>query len=329
LFLFIFYRLFSKNSGFARSLTTTGGYTDSNVIAIKNANTIPQHITNAPSSFSSKPLSSFFIKAAYGGGFNGVDVSTDMMLYTISLGYRYVVINVFFDVVNAPPATPSTTKTAVVGFSNIYSPMTNGAGRTVALTDFIQFIQENVFSPTAPNPADPFFLHILPAYQIGTSTDARSAYGYNTQLNSQIEQSLSILQGSNRLSGPVTSQTTLGQIGGQIVITMDKFSLAGNMTQNLENMIGFNLVTTSLQMAKAISPSSSNELSVVLPFDTNKELLTSIPDYSVTYKTNKMNVSPVCPWVSRFIISSIVGKSNLGDYEQLFADNGGSAFITL
>jgi hypothetical protein len=331
LFAFIFYRLIRKNIK-STPISVQGTYTDSNVIAIKNANSIAQHITNAPSNFFSKPIKSLYVKGAYGGGFNGSDVCTDMMLYTISLGYRYVVINVFLDVPYGSP--PTATKTAIVGFSTLYSPMNNVAGRTVPLTDFVQFLQQNAFSPTAPNPTDPFFLHILPAYQSSTSsTDDHSSFGFNTQLNSQIEQSLSLLQGSNRSSGQVLPETSLGQIMGKFVVVMDAFSLDGNMTPNLQNMIGMNITTSSLQKAKPIIPSSSSSSSItwkeILPFDENGSLLTSVPDYSNIYKSNNMNVSPVCVWVSRFIMSSMVGKSTLGDYEQLFADSGGSAFITL
>jgi len=270
--------------------------------------------------------------SAYGGGFDGYDVSEDMLLYTLSLGYRYVFIHVFYD------AQSTGGSTAMVGFSSIYSPMENIAQKTIPLIDFIELLEQNAFSTSlAPNPGDPFFLHILPAYQTGKSGDTTSkqrATGHNTQLNSQIEQAISVIQNTNRASGKIQPDTPLRQIQGQIVIVMDETSTAGNMTDNLKNMISLNIPSSSIQKSPASSPSPSPpspaSLSIVFPFDENGTILNSIPPYKDLYNGKKWNVSPVCPWESRFVFTvSILGPTNFGDYENMFYTEGSSAFIPL
>lgn len=297
---------------------------------VKKANTIAPNISNVPSNYLKKPLNQFYIKSAYGGGFNGTDICPEMMLYTLSLGYRYVYINVFYDIVNMPNKDPSTNKTAVVGLSGSY-PMTNFANHTMALSDFLPLIQQNAFSSTSPNSADPFFLHIIPAYQMSgpeDNTNSQEIMGFNTQLNTQIEQALSVLQGSNRTSGPIQPTTTLDEIKGKLVIVMDAVSTQGYMTSNLKNMVALNVPSSYFMGAKNLVKTKKPFISV-LPFDESGSLLTSIPNYIDLYSTYRINTTPVCVWESRFIGSSLIGKSNLGDYESLFANEGGSAFIPL
>jgi len=308
--------------------------TDSNVLAIKKANMMNVNIQNIPQSYYSKPLNKFYIMAAYGGGFDGVDVCSDMLLYTLSLGYRYIVVNVFYDTVNNPTVDiPSKTPTAMVGFSSLYNPMENMANHTMALSDFIDLIQQNAFSTNSPNPGDPFFLHILPAYKTITSSGQTDmvAKGYNTQLNTQIEQALSLIQNTNRSSGQITETTPLSKILGQIVVVMDASSTAGNMTTHLQHMIGLDVPSSKLLMAATFKGNKKTQgWKMVLPFDENGSVLNSIPHYIDLYDNYKINVSAVCPWETRYVFtSSILGPSNLGDYENLFYNEGSTAFIRL
>ena len=330
LFSIILWRLIQRRveirNEFVEQFTSTGC-----ADGIQKANTLVPKISNMSASYFKKPVNQFYIKSAYGGGFNGTDVCSDMMLYTLSLGYRYVVINVFYDIVNTPTATPNSPKTAVVGFSSTYPMMNNIAGQTMALTEFLQVIQQNAFSAKSPNPADPFFLHIIPAYQIsgpGDNSNPQEMMGFNTQLNTQIEQALTILNGSNRTSGPIQPTTTLDEIQGKFIVVMDKNSTQGNMTDSLKGMIGLNVPATDFMMAKALTEKKKPWITV-LPFDVAGNLLTSIPNYVDLYSTYKMNSSPVCVWESRFIGGGLMGYSNLGDYEELFANEGGSAFVPI
>jgi len=340
LFSYILYRLFQKRVDIIR-YSKTEGFTpnDSNVLAIQKANTLSVDIQNMPKNYYTKPLNQFYIMGAYGGGFDGVDVSADMLLYTLSLGYRYIAINVFYDIVNKPSSsssTPSTTPTAMVGFSSLYDPMSNMANYTMALSDFLELIQQNAFSTNSPNPGDPFFLHILPGYktasssgQTGDNSSKMASKGYNTQLNSQIEQALGVIGGTNRASGQITESTPISSILGQIVVVMDGASTVGNMTSNLQSMIGLNIPSSSLLMAGTFKESKKSAgFKVVLPFDENGSILNSIPPYTTLYDSHKLNVTMICPWETRFVFtSSILGPSNLGDYENLFYKEGSSSFI--
>ena len=157
------------------------------------------------------------------------------------------------------------------------------------------------------------------------STEATK--GFNTQLNSQIEQSLALLKNSNRTSGPVnTTKTTLADLQGKFVVIMDTESSQGNMTQNLKQMIGLSVPLHTIKSTKTMS-SKTDEFKIVFPIDEKGSLLTSPPPYSELYENYKINVSPVCPWLSRYLGTSTIGTTNLGDYEQLFSKQGGSAFI--
>jgi hypothetical protein len=329
LFSYILFRLFIQRIQLKKEAVEGFTPSNSNVVSIQNNNTIPSGISNMSINYAKKPLNQLYIKAAYGGAYDGVDTSSDMLLYTLSLGYRYIVIHVFYDVVNGGNE-PDATKTAVVGFADVYPPVENIAKKTMALSDVLQGIQQNAFSSTSPNPDDPFFLHIVPVYQSANGKDTPSTEatkGFNTQLNSQIEQSLALLKNSNRTSGPVnTTKTTLADLQGKFVVIMDTESSQGNMTQNLKQMIGLSVPLHTIKSTKTMT-SKTDEFKIVFPIDEKGSLLTSPPPYSELYQNYKINVSPVCPWLSRYLGTSTIGTTNLGDYEQLFSKQGGSAFI--
>jgi hypothetical protein len=245
------------------------------------------------------------------------------------MGYRYLVIHVFYDVVSGSDS--ESTKTAVVGFSDAYPPTENIAKKTMALSDVLQLIQQNAFSPTSPNPDDPFFLHILPVYQTANGKDTpstESTKGFNTQLNTQIEQTMALLQNSNRTSGPVdTAKTTLAELQGKFVVVMDTESTQGLMTDNLKQIIGLSIPLSKIKSTKNMKSAGKKGFNVVFPTDEKGSLLTSPPPYVQLYQSYQINVSPICPWLSRYLGTSTIGTTNLGDYEQLFSKQGGSAFI--
>jgi len=344
LFFYIIFRLVSHRiillqlegfnyDGFTESFTERFTPENSQVLTIKKENIIPQNITNINKNILSKPLIKTYIKSSYGGGYDGTDISLDMMNYTLSLGYRYVVIHVFYDIVN--DGTESTSKTAVVGFSSVYSPLSNTANKTISLYDLLQNIQQNAFSPTSPNSGDPFFLHILPAYQLVDKENEtnqsiyQSITGFNTQLNSQIEQALQDIKLSNRFSNNLKDSTPLDKINGKFVIVMDSKSINGNMTDNLKDLIGLSVLTSKIQSVKQLKQPTEDTFNIVLPINEKGALLTNNSDYINKYRGYKLNATPVCIWESRFIISmlgSSSGKTNLGEYEELFAQEG-CAFI--
>ena len=100
IFLYILYKFLQS-----RNKLLQEGFTNSNVLAIQKANTLIPNIQNMSKNYYSKQLNQFYIMSAYGGGFDGYDVSEDMLLYTLSLGYRYVFIHVFYDA-NQPGGLP-------------------------------------------------------------------------------------------------------------------------------------------------------------------------------------------------------------------------------
>ena len=333
LFSYIFFRLLDQRVMFQREIIKEGFTpTDSNVVSIQNNNTIPPGISNMSKNYAKKVLNQMYIKASYGGCYDGANTSADMLLYTLSMGYRYLVIHVFYDVVNGA-ADADTTKTAVVGFSDVYPPAENIAKKTMALSDVLQLIQQNAFSPTSPNPDDPFFLHILPVYQNANGKDTPSTVstkGLNTQLNTQIEQTLALLQNSNRTSGPVdTAKTTLAELQGKFVVIMDTESTQGLMTNTLKQIVGLSIPLSKIKSTKNMKSAGKKGFNVVFPTDEKGSLLTTPPPYVQLYQTYQINVSPICPWLSRYLGTSSIGTTNLGDYEQLFSKEGGSAFIPL
>ena len=333
LFSYIFFRLLDQRVMFQREIIKEGFTpTDSNVVSIQNNNTIPPGISNMSKNYAKKVLNQMYIKAAYGGCYDGANTSADMLLYTLSMGYRYLVIHVFYDVINGA-ADVDTTKTAVVGFSDVYPPVENIAKKTMALSDVLQLIQQNAFSPTSPNPDDPLFLHILPVYQSANGKDTpstESTKGFNTQLNTQIEQALALLQNSNRTSGPVeTAKTTLAQLQGKFVVIMDTESTQGLMTNNLKQIVSLSIPLSKIKSTKNMKSTGKKGFNVVFPTDEKGSLLTTPPPYVQLYQPYQINVSPICPWLSRYLGTSSIGTTNLGDYEQLFSKEGGSAFIPL
>jgi len=335
LFTYILFRLLNQRVQLRKEIVESFTPSVANVVSIQKNNTIPVGISSMTKNYKDKPLNKMYIKAAYGGGYDGADICSDMLLYTLSLGYRYLVIHVFYDVVN-DPNKPSTIKTAVVGFADTYPPINNIANKTMALSDVLSLIQQNAFSPTSPNPDDPFFLHMVVAYQTANgddTTSTQSTIGFNTQLNTQIEQALALLQNSNRVSGLVDpAKTTLGQLQGKFVVAMDTASTQGNMTQNLQNMIGLPVPLSKIKSTKTMVPTTESKgpsFKIVFPTDDKGFLLTSPPPYTQLYNSYQIKASAVCPWLSRYLGISAIGTTNLGDYEQLFSKEGGSAFIGL
>ena len=75
--------------------------------------------------------------------------------------------------------------------------------------------------------------------------------------------------------------------------------------------------------------SKAKDLKIVFPIDEKGSLLTTPPPYVELYQPYQINVSPICIWLSRYLGTSTIGTTNLGDYEQLFSKEGGSAFIPL
>jgi hypothetical protein len=113
---------------------------------------------------------------------------------------------------------------------------------------------------------------------------------------------------------------------------MDGDSTAGNMTTNLQNMIGLNIHSSSLLMAASFQEGKPKDsgFNIVLPFGENGSILNSIPPYITLCDKYKINVAAVCPWETRFVFtSSILGPSNLGDYEKMFYNEGSTSFIII
>lgn len=339
LFIYILLRLLEKRSQLIDKKLQIEGYTNEYVTKISNKMTIPNSIISMPKSYGSHSINEYFVKSSLDSAYDGTTVSIDMVNYVLSRGYRLLDFEVYLEPLTTAPV--GTSATAVVG----YSPIVSGSrmsNNNIKFSDVITAIMQGAFTSTSPNPKDPFFLQIRPMYKKILKTDdaasSSAKQGKNTQLNTQIEAALDQLQRpSNMLAGFVTPTTTLSSISGKIVVIMDNIITNGKKSANLLSMISINpkskdmntsntgIITTQPIQTKTPSPSPSTEgaLIQVLPFDDKETILTDNPNPNTVLTQFKPNFSPYMAW----IYNSTSGI--LDDYENLFIQNGNSAFIEL
>jgi hypothetical protein len=114
---------------------------------------------------------------------------------------------------------------------------------------------------------------------------------------------------------------------------MDSTIINGQKSANLLSMISMdniNIINTGIVTASPITPTtndstptSTSMLTETLPFDTNGNILTDNPNPNTVIVQYKPNFSPMMAWLYNSY------SDLLATYENLFVNNGRSAFIEM
>lgn len=323
-----------KDNPMVEGLSCVSSITNNEVKKIMDSNLVGE-ITDSVSSKGyykgNYTIDKFHIKASYNSGFNGKDISKDMVLYTLYRGYRYLDFEVYYDTVSGEN---SEAKKAVVSYSDNFTT----ANVNVPLKDILDVISTNAFSNVS-NKNDPLFIQIRPIYTLATSTDSEETknkkIGENTQLNTQIESALDSITESYKYKGRFTSTTPIKNILKKTIIVMDKVS---NKYSNLKSdrlISMINIDPTEMTMCNAESKldncnKNNNTLIQVTPNDSTNQTLNQNPHALNIISKTGCNICPMMVWMSSYIGGySSAGLSQLGEYETLFLKTGGSAFVLL
>ena len=190
---------------------------------------------------SSKELKQYCIKSAYNCIYDGEKCSTNMLLYVLSRGCRFLDLEVFYD--------ESKTKAVLFAYSNTYTMSTEG----IDLPTVLDLINEYGFGSGCPNKTDPLFVQFRVKYSPSSDSnhnedtvDINLKTIYNT-LASAIKSSL-----TNRYSyGVVTSETPIDSLANQIVVIMDLKNNRNfaNLSPELNKVV--NMIAGSENMAKS------------------------------------------------------------------------------
>ena len=307
---------------------------DPSVKKLMDSNTVGQIIDNLSSKGyynTDDTIDKYHIKASYNSAYNGKEISKDMLLYILSRGYRYLDFEVYYDIVSSASGQ---LKTAVVS----YVDGSTVANVTMTLTDILDIINLNAFS-NVENKNDPLFIQIRPIYSMPSANDSEDVknkkIGENTQLNTQIQNAFSSISTSYKYNGEVTSSTKISSLLSKIVIIMDKTSnvYSNNKTVNLINMINIDPVNMTLCNAESKLEDcnkNNNKLIQVTPTDSNEKKLTQNPESLDVISKTSCNICPMMAWMSSYTGGfKYAGLSQLGEYETMFLNAGGSAFILL
>lgn len=343
--LYILYRLIEKRrqlllkEGFVKELSDI---TNTNVTALSSSNKTPNTITNMPDSYKSRTLQSMFIKASFDTAYDGQTVSTDMVQYILSRGYRFLDFEVYFEPLTTEPDSSPTVTVAVSEFGTYPRTSTNN----ILLTDVFKTIQLNAFNASSPNPNDPLFIQLRPMYQPAEkdTEDTTEAYRHNSQLNATIKQALDVLNQEYMFQGSLSGSTKLKDISAtststaKVVLVMDlKRVNKGDdliprihLTQNNVMNVFLPEDTPGATLAPMAGP-RVGLLTQVHPFAENNVLL---PYNLNPYKTVSLvspNIMPVLAWYpnTNVVLYNNMGESTLAIYEKLFIKNGNSAFVEM
>ena len=344
MFLYILFRLLKKRLEIMYETYEIEGfsaYTNKNVIALEEANKVPLALTRISPTNQTKTLDSFVIKSSLNSAYDGATVSSDMVLYILSRGYRLLDFEVCYAVPtpNEDDKNPSNVPKAVVGYSTngAYPSVSNNA---VLFTDILNTVVMNAFKNPVPNLEDPLFIQIRPMYQLFSMDDTeetkRAKKSKNNSLNREIEQALDILKPASYKGAAITPKTSIQKIMGKVVIIMDKGSNGMNQkTGALASKIHIDPYAKGMQIVDygrlPVPPSAEPIITEILPFDSKRSLLTYNIDILKTVQDRvPCNVLPMMAWLTPYTSgSSSLGVSTLGVYEMTFNDAGGSAFLLM
>jgi hypothetical protein len=340
MFLYILFRLLKKRVELISETEGFSTYTNKNVIAIENANKLPLALTRVSPANQKKTLDSFVIKSSFDSAYDGESVSTDMVIYVLSRGYRFLDFEVFYALPTPKEGeTPSNVPKAVVGCST-QGAFPSSSNNAVLFSEILDTVLQNAFKHPVPNLEDPLFIQIRPMYQLFSVNDSDetklSKRGKNNALNREIEQALDILKPVRYNGGAITPKTTLEKIMGKVVIIMDKNSNGMNQkTGALSSKIHIDPYTKGMQIidyGNLPAPSSSEQMiTEVAPFDSKHVLLTNNVDILKTVQDRvPFHILPMMAWMSCYLNGTqSLGVSNLGAYEMTFNDAGGTSFLLM
>ena len=344
---YILFRLIKKRTDILQSMKETkyteGLSTISNIsnVSVKKimtsnlVNEITENLSDKKYYKNDSLLNMYHIKSSYNSAYSGKDISTDMVLYLLHRGYRFLDFEIYYDYPSEKMANPNNTpiKKAVVAFADGSTTSKNN----LELKDILEIIHLNAFS-NASNNNDPLFIQIRPMYNIPTSKDTadekNKKIGENTQLNTQIEQALSVFT-SYKYNDAVDGLTPIKKLFKKVIIIMDNVSnpYTNLKTANLISMINMNPDNMTLCNAASSLENcnkNNNTLIQVTPNDSNNKLLSQNPHSLKIISATSCNFCPMMAWFSTYIGGySSAGLSQLGDYETLFLNTGGSAFVLL
>ena len=325
-----------ENVHITEGLSTISNISNVHVKKIMTSNSISEITENLSEKKyynDDSPLNMFHIKASYNSAYSGKDISTDMVLYVLHRGYRFLDFEVYYDIVSDKNANMNSMKKAVVSFTDGSTTSKNN----LELKDILEIVNLNAFSNVSNN-NDPLFIQIRPIYNIPTSKDSNDdknkKIGENTQLNAQIEQALSVFS-SYKYNDKVDGLTPIKNLLKKIIIVMDNVSNTHTnfKTQNLISKINMNPEDMTLCNAESKSDDcnkNNNKLIQVRPNDSKNKILLQNPHSLKIISATSCNICPMMSWLSNYIGGySSAGLSQLGDYETMFLNAGGSAFILL
>lgn len=342
---YILFRLIKKRTDILQSmketkfmkegLSTISNISNDSVKKIMKSNSVSE-ITESLSTKTyykdDSTLNMFHVKSSYNSAYNGKDISTDMVLYVLHRGYRFLDFEVYYDVVSGK--NENAIKRAVVSFTNGSTTSKNN----LELKDILEIINLNAFSNVSNN-NDPLFIQIRPMYNIPTSKDTNEEknkkISENNQLNTQIEQALTIFD-SYKYNDKVDGLTPIKRLLKKVIIIMDNVSnsYTNLKTANLIRLINMNLEDMTLCFAESklenCNKNKKDTLIIIKPTDSNNKILLQNPHSLKIISMTSCNFCPMMAWLSNYIGGySSGGFSPLGDYETLFLNAGGSAFILL
>ena len=153
-------------------------------------------------------LRNYAIKASLNTAFNGKECSTDMINYVLTRGCRFLDFEVYLYNNNNVIST-------VVSISknndSDFLVLDNG----LSISDALYYTNMYAFNSTCPNYGDPLFIQIRPKL-INNADYLNNRISICDNINQAIEGNL-----SPRFNGKVTSETSLVDLLGKIVIVMD------------------------------------------------------------------------------------------------------------
>lgn len=300
-------------------------------IASKNANKLNiasfpiQNMTrkNGVLSNDALKLKQYFIKSSYCSAYSGKDCSTEMILYVLSRGCRFLDLEIYY--VNGE---------LLVSYSNDYLlPAVNGVPLGIVLST----INENAFQSMCPNKNDPLFLQFRVKY-VPDETHKDVLNGTLTQIYDMLGDSIRVNLTKLYEGNSVDSNTLIQDLLGSIVTIMDtsNYNISfANLSNKLKTKIHMKTnsaamtkmsysdteklkkytletksdgVTTNAEILQEITPSIIND-GFEMTMSDNYDAISMLTDYS-------FNICPMQFWNN---------GPQLNVYEKLF--NAGNAGI--
>jgi hypothetical protein len=327
-------RVMNKDKSIIEGLSCISDVTNTTVKKILDANSVGQITDNLSSKNyynDNHPISKYHIKASFNSGFNGIDITKDMLLYVLYRGYRFLHFEIYYDLVSGKK---SETKTAVVSYKD--SSIT--ANTNMPLKDMLDIINLHAFS-NVNNKDDPLFIQLTPVYNMPLSSDneedKNKKIGENTQFNTQIEAAMSVINDSYRYNGPLTFNTPMNSLLKKTIIIMDNVSNPFLNIKSAKLISMINIQPSDMTLCNAESKleecnKNNQTLIQVKPTDSSNQALLQNPDALNIISKTSCNICPMMAWMSSYIGGfSSAGLSQLGEYETMFLKTGGSAFVLL